>query len=143
MAAPSSTPQASGHSRPDLLPAYEGYRDALLLSRTPEGAQGTELDTRNRILGRYRCAAVPTAPAAEKAYYVAFKEIATVIKERNEALKALAPLKAEVQSLTTQVAELQSHNRALNTAVTQMLSRVEEAFMAIRNTLSTATAPQG
>ncbi len=141
--ATSPAPASPGQPRQEILSGYEGYRDALLLSRIPETAQGADLDTRNRILARYRAASAPAAPATEKAYYTAFKEVAGVIKERNEAVKALDPFKAEVQSLTTQLTELQSHHTALGSAVAQTLQTTEEAFAAIRKLVGTTTPTQG
>ena len=127
----------------ELVAASHGYRDALMLSRTPETAQGAELETRNKILARFRSAAAPQgAPVPEKVYHTAFKEVGVVIRGRNEAGKALDLLKAEVQALTAKVTELTAQKEQLTGQLAGVIRDANGIFTGIRNAVAGFTPPK-
>jgi hypothetical protein len=114
----------------------------LMLFRTPETAQGAELETRTKILARFRSAAAQGAPVPEKVYHTAFKEVGVVIRGRNEAVKALDLLKAEVQALTAKVTELTAQKEQLTGQLAGVIRDANGIFTGIRNAVAGFTPPK-
>ena len=126
----------------ELVAASHGYRDALLLSQTPETAQGAELETRSKILARFRSAAAQGAPVPEKAYHAAFKEVGMGIRERNETVKARDRLKAEVQMRTAKVTEITAKNEQLPGQLAGVIRDANAIFTGIRNAVAGFAPPK-